>query len=218
MDLLGELNAASMISKIASGRADVANAPDLIESVTATAAVFRMPRKLAKLNPTSTSELHARMLVRADPAPVQPMRCLTVDSPRSMYLITPWCIPTHNTMFGAPSEWTPVSKTCPGTIRIRQFNRTVLPAIVAGTAGGGGLSVADANSLERHLDVIQEKIERTFNQVNVKTGDLANRVETVESKVERTFNQVNSQHDDLAAKVARLQADMELVKDALNIP
>jgi hypothetical protein len=123
-----------------------------------------------------------------------------------------------HTMFGAPSEWTPVSKTCPGTIRIRQFNRTVLPAIVAGTAGGGGLSVADANSLERHLDVIQEKIERTFNQVNVKTGDLANRVETVESKVERTFNQVNSQHDDLAAKVARLQADMELVKDALNIP
>ena len=32
MDLLGELNAASMISKIASGRADVANAPDLIGS------------------------------------------------------------------------------------------------------------------------------------------------------------------------------------------
>jgi hypothetical protein len=191
---------------------------------TATAPVFRMPRKLAKLNLTSTSELHARMLVRAEPAPVQPMRCLTVDSPRSMYLITPWCIPTHNTMFGAPSEWTPVSKTCPGTIRIRQFNQTVLPAIVAGAAGGG-LSVADANSLERHLDVIQEKIERTFNQVNVKTGDLANRVEAVETKVERTFNQVNAttdalsaQHDDLAAQVAQLQADMELVKDALNIP
>jgi hypothetical protein len=39
MDLLGELNAASMISKIASARADVANAPELIESVTATAAM-----------------------------------------------------------------------------------------------------------------------------------------------------------------------------------
>jgi outer membrane murein-binding lipoprotein Lpp len=129
-----------------------------------------------------------------------------------------------HTMFGAPSAWTPVSKTCPGTIRIRQFNRTVLPAIVAGTAGGG-LSVADANSLERHLDVIQEKIERTFNQVNIKTGDLANRVEKLESKVERTFNQVNAttnalsvQHEELAAQVAQLQADMELVKDALNIP
>jgi flagellar capping protein FliD len=136
----------------------------------------------------------------------------------------------YHVMFGSPSDWTPVSKTCPGTIRVRQFNQTVLPAIVAGT--GGGLSVADANSLERHLDVIQEKIERTFNQVNIKTGDLANRVELVESKVERTFNQVSSttnalaaqhndlaaQHNDLAAQVARLQADMELVKDALNIP
>ena len=104
---------------------------------TATAPVFRMPRKLAQLNTTSTAELHARMLVRADPAPVQPMRCLTVDSPNSMFLVTPWCIPTHNTMFGAPSEWTPVSKTCPVTIRIRQFNQTALPAIVAGSGQAG---------------------------------------------------------------------------------
>ena len=27
----------------------------------------------------------------------QPMRCITVDSPNSMYLCTPWYIPTHNT-------------------------------------------------------------------------------------------------------------------------
>jgi flagellar capping protein FliD len=205
---------------------------------TATAPVFRMPRKLAKLNLTSTAELPARMLVRAEPAPVQPMRCLTVDSPHSMYLITQWCIPTHNTMWGAPSQWTPVSKTCPGVIRIRQFNQTVLPAIVAGSAGGG-LSVADANSLERHLDVIQGKIERTFNQVNAKTGALENHIEKVEGKVEKTFNQVNAktdalarqldalaaqvaalstQHDELAAQVAQLQADMNLVKAALGIP
>jgi peptidoglycan hydrolase CwlO-like protein len=141
-------------------------------------------------------------------------------------------------MFGAPSEWTPVSKTCPGVIRIRQFNQTVLPAIVAGSAGGG-LSVADANSLERHLDVIQGKIERTFNQVNAKTGALENHIEKVEGKVEKTFNQVNAktdalarqldalavqvaalstQHDELAAQVAQLQADMNLVKTALGIP
>jgi outer membrane murein-binding lipoprotein Lpp len=109
-------------------------------------------------------------------------------------------------MFGSPSEWTPVSKTCPGVIRIRQFNQTVLPAIVAGSAGGG-LSVADANSLERHLDVIQGKIERTFNQVNAKTGALAAQVAAL-----------SAQHDELAAQVAQLQADMNLVKAALNIP
>src|SRR4029077_20908321 len=38
MDLLGELNAASMISKISSQRADAASAPELIDAVTATAA------------------------------------------------------------------------------------------------------------------------------------------------------------------------------------
>jgi flagellar capping protein FliD len=144
----------------------------------------------------------------------------------------------YHTMWGAPSEWTPVSKTCPGVIRIRQFNQTVLPAIVAGSAGGG-LSVADANSLERHLDVIQGKIERTFNQVNAKTGALENHIEKVEGKVEKTFNQVNArtddlarqldalaaqvaalstQHDELADQVAQLQADMNLVKAALGIP
>jgi DNA replication protein DnaD len=58
---------------------------------------------------------------------------------------------------------------------------------------------ADANSLERHLDVIQEKIERTFNQVNA-------------------TNALSVQHEELAAQVAQLQRDMELVKDALNIP
>ena len=141
-------------------------------------------------------------------------RCRTPSDPGQGY----------HTMFGAPSAWTPVSKTCPGTIRIRQFNQTVLPAIVAGSAGGG-LSVADANSLERHLDVIQGKIERTFNQVNAKTGALENHIEKVEGKVEKTFNQLNAktdaisaQLDDLAAQVAQLQADMNLVKAALGIP
>jgi hypothetical protein len=37
-----------------------------------------------------------------------------------------------HTLFGAPSEWTPVAKTCPGTIRIRQWREVILPAIQAG--------------------------------------------------------------------------------------
>ena len=38
MDLLGELNAAAMISKVTSGSADVANAPELVDAVTKSAA------------------------------------------------------------------------------------------------------------------------------------------------------------------------------------
>jgi len=36
--------------------------------------------------------------------------------------------------------------------------------------------------------------------------------------VNATTDALAAQHEDLAAQVAQLQADMELVKDALNIP
>ncbi|MBC7578298.1 MAG: amidohydrolase family protein [Tardiphaga sp.] len=56
-DFLGELNAASMISKLSSGKADVATAPELIEAVTATAAgVLRRP-DLGVIVPGATADL-----------------------------------------------------------------------------------------------------------------------------------------------------------------
>src|SRR6266568_7755255 len=57
MDLLGELNAASMISKITSGRAEAASAPDLIESVTATAAALIKRPDLGMIVPGATADL-----------------------------------------------------------------------------------------------------------------------------------------------------------------
>ena len=57
MDLLGELNAASMISKINAGRADVASAPELIEAVTATAAAALGRPDLGRIAPGATADL-----------------------------------------------------------------------------------------------------------------------------------------------------------------
>ena len=57
MDLLGELNAASIISKIASQRADVANSPELIEAVTATAAAVIKRSDLGTIAPMATADL-----------------------------------------------------------------------------------------------------------------------------------------------------------------
>jgi hypothetical protein len=37
----------------------------------------------------------------------------------------------YHTLHGAPSCWTPVSKTCPGTVRKRQWAETLLPAYLA---------------------------------------------------------------------------------------
>jgi hypothetical protein len=36
----------------------------------------------------------------------------------------------YHTMFGAPSDWTPVAKSCPGIIRIKQFNDVLLPSLL----------------------------------------------------------------------------------------
>ena len=57
MDLLGELNAASMISKIAAGRAEVATAPELLEAVTAVAAAAVRRPDLGRLVPGATADL-----------------------------------------------------------------------------------------------------------------------------------------------------------------
>ena len=57
MDLLGELKAASMISKITSARADVANAPELIEWVTTTAAAVIKRPDLGTITAGATADL-----------------------------------------------------------------------------------------------------------------------------------------------------------------
>lgn len=36
----------------------------------------------------------------------------------------------YHTMFGAPSPWTPVVKTCPGKVRIAQFDTDLLPRLI----------------------------------------------------------------------------------------
>lgn len=81
--------------------------------------MFALARKTRKISETWTRESGSRILVRCDPVPVLPMRCLTVDSPNSMYLITDRCLPTHN--------------TCPGAIRKRQWANTVLLRFLSGS-------------------------------------------------------------------------------------
>ena len=57
MDILGELNAASMISKLTAGRAEIASAPELIDSVTATAAAVIKRPDLGIIAPGATADI-----------------------------------------------------------------------------------------------------------------------------------------------------------------
>ena len=66
---------------------------------------FNLERKRKRINPLGAQATRnlQRMIVSAEEIPIQPMRCITVDSPNSMYLVGEGMIPTHNTRAGA--EW-----------------------------------------------------------------------------------------------------------------
>jgi len=66
---------------------------------------FRLERKAKKVNfgGSQESRNHHRMIVGFEEIDPKPMRCFTVDSPNSLFLIGDALIPTHNTRSGA--EW-----------------------------------------------------------------------------------------------------------------
>lgn len=66
---------------------------------------FRLSRKAAVWRFPAAQALRTRhrMITAIDAVPVSAMRCLTVDSPNSMYLVGEGMIPTHNTRAGA--QW-----------------------------------------------------------------------------------------------------------------
>lgn len=66
---------------------------------------FSLPRKAAAWRTPGAQALRNRhrMIVAAEEVAPVPMRCLTVDSPNSMFLCGEAMIPTHNTRVGA--EW-----------------------------------------------------------------------------------------------------------------
>lgn len=67
--------------------------------------VVTLPRKLAQVRERGAQWMRNehRMIVGAEPLPPQKMRCVTVDSPHSMYLAGAGMIPTHNTYVGSES-------------------------------------------------------------------------------------------------------------------
>lgn len=64
---------------------------------------FRLARKAQRVSFGGAQRLRNRhrMIVSIQPIEPEPMRCITVDSPNSMYLAGEGMIPTHNTRTGA---------------------------------------------------------------------------------------------------------------------
>lgn len=63
---------------------------------TPTIPVFRLARKLARINPAPRRTSRFRYIVGCDPIPPKPMRCIRVSNPKSLFLVGRTMIPTHN--------------------------------------------------------------------------------------------------------------------------
>jgi hypothetical protein len=121
---------------------------------------FRMPRKAARLHGSGNSSSEtlpsvrsqSRQIVRCEPVPIQPMRCLTVDSPNSMYVITDRCLPTHN--------------TCPGKpVRVRQWEQILLPAFLRQEVNDlGTFEGFSGNGRESFEAAVRHAVDRIMSQ------------------------------------------------------
>lgn len=60
--------------------------------------VFRLDRKLKNIIKNDTTKRTHRFIRSIERIPSKPMRCITVDSPSHLYLVTKSFIPTHNTV------------------------------------------------------------------------------------------------------------------------
>jgi N-acetylmuramoyl-L-alanine amidase len=121
---------------------------------------FRIPRKAARLHGSGNGSSamppsvrsQSRQIVRCEPVPIQPMRCLTVDSPNSMYVITDRCLPTHN--------------TCPGKpVRVRQWEQILLPAFLRQEVNDlGTFEGFSGNGRESFEAAVRHAVDRIMSQ------------------------------------------------------
>ena len=93
----------------------------------------------------------------------------------------------YHSMFGAPSQWTPaVGKTCPGTIRIKQWHEVIVPRVL-------GQLEEDDVTVEELEEVIDRKLSPGFdtafnwanqlNNVNQAVKDAAVQLDRIEQRL-----------------------------------
>lgn len=65
--------------------------------------IFRLPRKLSRIKAETASETRNRYVVSVEKVESVASKCLEVDSPNNLFLITRSFVPTHNSRFGSIS-------------------------------------------------------------------------------------------------------------------
>lgn len=109
---------------------------------TPTFQVFSLPRKMSRYRENKTQLLRhkQRMIVKVEPITPVPMRCITVDSPNSLYLTGKSLVPTSNTKTGGNTVdmWVNLHKKGTPPLRIALVGATtsdVNNVMVGGDSG-----------------------------------------------------------------------------------
>lgn len=107
----------------------------------------------------------------------------------------------YHTLFGSPSEWTPVAKSCPGPNRIKQFYSTVVPRMQSGE------EEAEMNTQEKAQMVrIEQKLDKLQTAFSTFRGNEADRDRATKARLVKIL-QTGAKKADLEALVKELEAE-----------
>jgi hypothetical protein len=117
----------------------------------------------------------------------------------------------YHVMFGAPGHWTPVSKSCPGPDRVRQFHNVIVPWLRAGADQEDPMAeYADQlDAIQAKLNDNTEALARLEAQTDGMVKKDRQRMERVMARLSRILaeSKDDATKRDLQAAVDELTAD-----------
>jgi hypothetical protein len=103
----------------------------------------------------------------------------------------------YHTLFGSPSHWTPVAKSCPGPLRIEQFHDILVPWMKEASSGDM-FEKDDSQRLER-VEAKVDDLAEAFTKFRV--GELT-RDRALRDRLKTAFNATDEQLDEILNQVS----------------
>lgn len=106
----------------------------------------------------------------------------------------------YHTLFGAPSPWTPVAKSCPGPRRKTQFHNIIVPWLDAGAPSQED-DMAD-QATQDQLDRIEKNTKRLINKID----NSAERQKAIKASLQEILDAPSATVDETNLRVRRVLA------------
>lgn len=103
----------------------------------------------------------------------------------------------YHTMWGAPSEWTPIAKVCPGPVRVKQFNEVIVPWL--NTVNDGKYIPNPAEEDEMTLAELEAYMRRLYDPASGSAG-------AFQAYTRAMLANLDADHRRIEADVAALKA------------